>query len=297
MENNNKGKLSKVSKLRKNPLCFRRLTGITIEKFDEIYEQLEPLYQEFNQKRLENRIKNRKRRVGGGSQFKLNLEDRLLMLLIYYRTYTTHIFMGFLFNINDSNVSRNINPLHPLLARIFKIPEKKIKMSEDEIMDLFFDGTEQQINKPKKGQKKWYSGKKKKHTIKHQVAVAKVKKNKSKKTRLRIKAVSKSFYGKTHDKRIYERSRTRSPDKTGKYGDSAYLGTVLTIPNKKPKGKELTKEQKGYNQIHSSMRVCVEHGIGKMKIWQILTQRFRNKRKDHLIIFKNIAGLQNMMFG
>lgn len=295
---NNKKKLSKVSKLRKNPLHFRRLTGITVEKFDEIYEQLEPKYQEFNRKRLESRNKNRKRRVGAGSQFSLLPEDRLLMLLIYYRTYSTHIFLGFLFNINDSNVGRNINPLQALLAKIFKIPEKKIAMSEDEIMDLFFDGTEQQTNRPKKGQKKWYSGEKKRHTIKHQVAVAKVKKKKnSEKTKIRIKAVSKSFYGKTHDKRMYEKSRTRSPDKTGKYGDSAYLGTVLIIPKKKQKGKELTKEQKEYNQIHSSMRVCVENGIGKMKIWQILSQRFRNKRKDHLIIFKNIAGLQNIMFG
>jgi len=127
--------------------------------------------------------------------------------------------------------------------------------------------------------------------------VAKVKKTKNNKTRLRIKAVSKSFRGKTHDKRIYERSRTRPPDKTSKYGDNAYLGTVLIIPNKKPKGKELTKDQKEYNRIHSSLRVCVENGIGKMKIWQILSQRFRNKRKDHMIIFKNIAGLQNLMFG
>ena len=297
MKNNNKKKLSKVSRLRKNSLHFRRLTGITAEKFDEICEQLGPLYQEFNQKRLEKKNKNRKRRVGAGSQFKLDLEDRLLMLLMYYRTYSTHIFLGFLFSIDDSNIGRNINPLQPLLAKIFKIPEKKIDMSEDEIMDLFFDGTEQQTNRPRKGQKKWYSGKKKKHTIKHQVVVAKVKKTKNKKTKLRIKAVSKSFYGKTHDKRMYEKSRTRSPDKTGKYGDSAYLGTILTIPIKKPKGKELEKEQKEYNQIHSSMRVCVENGIGKMKIWQILTQRFRNRRKDHMIIFKNIAGLQNLMFG
>lgn len=290
-------KPSKVSKLRKNPLHFRRLTGITAEKFDEIYEQLKPKYQEFNQERLKNKTKNRKRRIGGGSQFKLGLEDRLLMLLMYYRTYSTHIFLGFLFDINDSNVSRNINPLQPLLAGIFKIPEKKIEMSEDEILDLFFDGTEQQINRPKKGQKKWYSGKKKKHTIKHQVIVSKVKKGKDKKTKLRIKAVSKSFYGKEHDKRIYEKSRTRLPKNTGKYGDSGYLGTALIIPNKKPKGKELTKEQKEFNWIHSSIRVCVENGIGKMKIWQILAQRFRNKLKDHTIIFKNIAGLQNLMFG
>ncbi|MDF1498462.1 MAG: transposase family protein [Patescibacteria group bacterium] len=170
-------------------------------------------------------------------------------------------------------------------------------MSEDEILDIFFDGTEQQINRPKKGQGKLYSGKKKKHTIKHQVIVSKIKKEKDKKTKLRIKAVSKSFYGKTHDKKIYEKSRTRPPNNVGKYGDNAYLGTVLKIPRKKSKKKELAKEQKEFNQIHSSMIVCVENGIGKMKIWQILSQRFRNRLKDHMIIFKNIAGLQNMIFG
>jgi len=69
------------------------------------------------------------------------------------------------------------------------------------------------------------------------------------------------------------------------------------VPHKSSKNKELTVIQIDYNQIHSSLRIVVEHGIGKMKIWQILTQRFRNKRKDHTIIFKNIAGLQNLMFG
>jgi len=124
-----------------------------------------------------------------------------------------HIFLAFLFNIDDSNVGRNINPLQPLLARIFKIPEKRIEMNEDEIMDLFFDATEQQTNRPYKEQGKWYSGKKKKHTIKHQVVTAKVKKGVGGKTRIRIKAISKAFYGKTHDKKVYERSRTYSPDK------------------------------------------------------------------------------------
>ena len=50
------------------------------------------------------------------------------MLLIDYRTYTTHAFLGFLFGVDDSAVGRNINPLQPLLAGIFRIPERRVKL-------------------------------------------------------------------------------------------------------------------------------------------------------------------------
>ena len=42
------------------------------------------------------------------------------MLLMYYRLYITHEFLGFLFGLDDPNVGRNINPLGPLLAQVFR---------------------------------------------------------------------------------------------------------------------------------------------------------------------------------
>lgn len=285
--------MTSVNRLKKNGKAFRMLTGITIEKFDEILEELKPIYEAWNLQRLLNRKRIRAPR--SGNEFYLELEDRLLMLLMYYRTYVTHVFLGFLFRIDDSNISRNINPLQPLLAKIFKIPERRIVLSEDEIVDLFFDGTEQPINRPKKQQRKWYSGKKKRHTIKHQIAVVKVKK-KTTRSRVRIKAVSKAFCGKTHDKEIYVQTRTTSPPKTFRYGDKGYQGTSLTIPHKKPKGALLSQAQKEWNHVHSSLRIVVEHGIGKMKIWKMASERYRNKRNHHTVMMKNIAGLQNLMF-
>ena len=277
--------MTKIEQLKKRPKIFRRLTGLTIEKYDEIYPKLEELYAEFNSKRLDR--KGRKRRIGGGNQFRLCLEDRLLMLLMYYRLYVPHIFLGFLFGIDDSNVGRNINPLQPLLAKIFTIPERKIDLSENEILELFIDGTEQTINRPKKGQRKWYSGKKKKHTIQHQVIVTKTG---------TIKGVGKSSYGKTHDKKDYENKKFVIDPKVKRTGDLAYLGTGMTVPIKKKKGKKLTKEEKLYNRQLASVRVVVEHTIGKMKIFRILSERFRNPLKDHNLIFKNIAGIHNLMF-
>ncbi len=80
-------------------------------------------------------------------------------------------FLGILFNLHNCNVSRQINYLHPLLAKIFKIPTRKINLSEAELtedllLEFFVDATEQQIQRPKKSQKHYYSSKKKKHTLK-----------------------------------------------------------------------------------------------------------------------------------
>ena len=59
------------------------------------------------------------------------------MLLMYYRTYTTHVFLGFLFGVGDSAVGRNINPLQPLLAGIFRIPGRKGALDPEDLRELF----------------------------------------------------------------------------------------------------------------------------------------------------------------
>lgn len=133
--------MDQSTRLRKNDKQFRALTGITPEKFDELLKQIIPLFREADHKRLSSA--ERKRAIGGGRRFRISLADRLLMVLIYYRTHVTHEFIGFLFMADDSTVSRRIRSIEPLLARIFRIPEKRIELSEDEIAEIFFDGIEQ----------------------------------------------------------------------------------------------------------------------------------------------------------
>ena len=124
------------------------------------------------------------------------------MLLMYYRLYITHEFLGFLFELDDlelddSNVGRNINPLEPLLAQVFRVERRRIEAEEEEIEKLFFDATEQPIQRPssKKPRREHYSGKQGDHTIKHQIAVDETG---------QIQAVSHSYPGRVHDKRIYQ---------------------------------------------------------------------------------------------
>lgn len=221
------------------------------------------------------------------------------MLLIYYRTYVPHTFLAFLFGIDDSNVSRSNRRLEPLLAGIFRIPERRVELTRDEIQELFFDSTERPTARPVRGQKRFYSGKKKRHTLKTQVVVARVKKRPGvggQRRRVRIVALSPTFPGSTHDKKVYDRTGVKIPPGVTGYGDTAYLGTGLKTPRRKPRGGALTPRQKAGNRRVSRKRIVVEHGIGKMKVWRVAAERWRNPRRRHTLVMKNVAGLHNRMF-
>ena len=289
--------MSHTDRLRKAPKAFRRLTGITPTAFDHLLAQLTPLHQAADARRKAR--PGRKRKPGGGRKHALDLADRLLMLLIYYRTYISHAFLGFLFGLDDSAVGRNINPLQPLLAGIFRIPERRIELAEDEIRELFFDATERPTRRPKRGQRAFYSGKKKRHTIKTQIVVARKRKSAGSDPgprRLRIVAVSGSVPGRTHDKKLYDESPVVAPPDVKRTGDTAYLGTGLKTPTRKPRGQKLSDEQKAANRKLSIRRVAAEHGIGKMKIWRIASERYRNPVSKHTLMMKNVAGLHNLMY-
>ena len=114
---------------------------------------------------------------------------------------------------------------------------------------------------------------------------------------MRIAAASGAFPGKTHDKKVYDRTRVVCPPGVKRTGDTAYQGTGLETPRKKPRGGALTARQKAGNRRVSKRRIVAEHGIGKMKVWRIAAERYRNRRRSHTLMMKNVAGLHNRMFG
>ena len=289
--------MSHTERLQRSPKAFRQLTGITPLVFDKLLADLTPRHEQAESRRKDR--PGRRRKPGAGRKHALDLADRLLMLLIYYRTYTTHAFLGFLFAIDDSAVCRNINPLQPLLAGIFRIPERRIRLDPEEMRELFFDATERPTRRPEVGQRAYYSGKKKRHTIKNQVVTARRTKPPGpgpKPQRLRIAAVSGSFPGSVHDKKVYDKARVITPPDARRTGDTAYIGTPLETPTRKPRGGELTASQKEGNRKVSRRRIVAEHAIGKMKVWRIASERYRNPTRRHTLIMKNVAGLHNLMY-
>ena len=287
-----------TERLQRSPKAFRQLTGITPAACDGLLADLTPRYDQAEARRKDR--PGRRRKPGAGRKHALALADRLLMLLMYYRTYTTHAFLGFLFGVDDSAVGRNINPLQPLLAGIFRIPERRVTLAPEDIRELFFDATERPTRRPAKGQREFYSGKKKRHTIKTQVVVVRRTRPPGpgpKPRRVRIAAVCESVPGGMHDKRVYDRSRVVGPRDAKRTGDTAYLGTGLKTPTRKPCGGELTGAQKAENRRVARRRVVAEHGIGKMKVWRVASERYRNPVGRHTLIMKDVAGLHDLMFG
>jgi hypothetical protein len=103
--------LLSYERLSKKPLLFKSFTGLTVQEFDDIYDkEIAKRYDKYELKRLSKR-KNRKRDMGAGRPFKLDLENRFLMLLGYYRLYITYTLAGFLFDLDQSNVCRDIQKI------------------------------------------------------------------------------------------------------------------------------------------------------------------------------------------
>src|SRR6478609_11236411 len=103
-------------RLSKKPLLFKSFTGLTVQQFDDIFDkEIIKRYGRSEIQRLSKRKGNRKREIGAGRPFKLDLENRFLMLLVYYRLYITYTLAGFLFDLDQSNICRDIQKIEGLI--------------------------------------------------------------------------------------------------------------------------------------------------------------------------------------
>ena len=104
--------------------------------------------------------------------------------------------------------------------------------------------------------------------------------------------------GTTHDFRLFQESNLPLMPCTCAYVDLGYLGIAkehshCQIPHKASKLHPLTEEQKEENRQKASARICVEHENAKIKTFQMLTQKYRNRRKRFNLRFNLICGLIN----
>src|SRR6476620_5618916 len=122
--------LLSYDRLSKKPLLFKSFTGLTVQEFDSIYnKKISKRYSKYELHRLSSKIKaDRKRKAGAvGRPFKLDVKNRSLMLLVYYRLYITCTLAGFLFDLDQrSNIcSRDIQKIEqPLIRNSLPIPQK-----------------------------------------------------------------------------------------------------------------------------------------------------------------------------
>lgn len=115
----------------------------------------------------------------------------------------------------------------------------------------------------------------------------------------KLRILSTNFSpGKKHDFSLYKESKVKVRESAIMKGDLGYLGidkihANSQIPKKNTKKHPLSKADKAYNKQLSSERIFIEHVIGKLKIFKIISDRYRNRRKRFGLRFNLIAGIYN----
>jgi hypothetical protein len=298
--------LLSYDRLSKKPLLFKSFTGLSVKQFDDIFQIVESSYARCEIKRLSSRKDGRRERaVGAGRPFKLPVKDRVIMVLVYYRLYITYTLMEYLFDLDQSNVCRDIQKIERLIRRCLPIPQKLYEVTKrlktkEEIgkyfpgFMAFTDCTEQPIPRPKNNRRRrlYYSGKKKKHTVKNLYTA-------NQKGLIVYKTKHKQR-GKRHDYRIYEKNHPDLPKDVICMYDLGFLGVEKDFPEqksflpiKKEKDHELTEVQKEYNKNHSAKRIVIEHAICRIKKYKIMNDVFRNRLRKYDRVSDIASGLIN----
>ncbi len=192
-----------------------------------------------------------------------------------------------------------IHILHPCLNQaLAAVGERPARNVEElhlapEKGQLFFqDGTERPIQRPKDPEIRdiFYSGKKKRHCIKNNVLVNR---------QAKITLLTPTCEGKKHDKKIADETSLVLPEGSILAQDTGFQGYALANvtmiqPMKKPRGKELTPEQKESNRRISSLRIRVEHAIGGVKRYRIVKDQLRVRKDDFRDqVMETCCGLHN----
>ena len=227
-----------------------------------------------------------------GRKPKLCLEDRLLVALEYWREYRTYFHIATNWGVAESTVCRIVHWVEDCLMRsgLFRLPGKKQLVQgfgrpEVVVMDV----TETPIERPKRKQRSFYSGKKRQHTLKCQLILDRA-----------TGTVICTFFGKgrRHDFHLFKASGIHFHPETGSLQDSGYQGIAdyhanSFIPRKKPQGGELSSLEKAYNQELARERICIEHVNRRLKIFKILRDRYRNRRRRYGLRCNLIAAFYN----
>ena len=288
-------------KLSRRPASFRNLTGLSLDEFEALCDQVVDDIERYDQTQLER--PGRQRAVGAGRKYQHDGRNRLLMAMIWLRVYPTYEVLGFIFDLHKSNISRNLKGvlavLREQLGDEIEWPDKaqrKRKMEQfmQEFPDVaaIVDATEQPTQRPQDPdeQKRYYSGKKKRHTLKTQVVVS---------PDGEIMDHSETVPGAQHDKTLYDDSQVgeRLDDDEAMMGDKGYQGIqhdqMAVLPDKKPNGGELTDDQQARNRRISHYRIVVENTICQLKTFRTLAHVYRHRRETHGDVFVIVAALVN----
>ena len=215
--------------LKPNRRRFLALTGLTPKEFIRLLPAFERAYQKVYPPDKTLAGKRRERQAGGGRIGSLgNLEQKLLFVLVYQKTYPVQALLGVVFDLSQARANYWIHRLLPLLKlaldELGVLPERdpgrfaRHERRQHEALDFTIDGTERRRQRPKNPEKQalHYSGKKKVHSDKN-VIIANTKTQ-------RVGYLSQTYAGKTHDKQIADTEPIVYPRGAKLWKDTGFQG-------------------------------------------------------------------------
>jgi len=231
----------------------------------------------------------------GGVKAKLRLEDQILVTLQYWREYRTYFHIANDWEVSESTICRIVKKVENILIKSdkFRLAGKKSLWGDNAPTVIAIDVTESQVERPKHGQKHFYSGKKKHHALKAQLVV----------DLTNFKIVCTAYgKGKQHDFSLLKASGVHFHTQTQGLADKGYQGlqklhSNSQIPLKKPKGGSLSKEDKRFNRQLARQRIAIEHVNRRLKIFKILSLPYRNRRRRFGLRCNLIAAIYNFEVG
>jgi hypothetical protein len=295
--------------LARKPAAFVSLTGMTVAGFDALYDEFikAQAARRATATRTARHGTPRRRAPGAGRHNDLSDRDRLLMALFWLKVYPSYEVLGFFCGLHKGNARRNVLDLLATLATLADFPfdhppqDRKKLGSVAAVMAAFpqvrlvIDSREQRVERPKGSdrQKPFYSGKKKCHTIKTQVAVTPAG---------RIASVSDSVPGTTHDAALLRQTGllNRLDPEAGEGGmmDRGYDGITkdhpghdLVLPHQARRAHPLTAEQKAANTVIARHRIVVEHAMAQLSRFGAVRQVFRSPLGVHSRTVRVVAML------
>jgi len=295
------GKMTSYEDIKNNKKLLLAMTGLLPSEFKIFLVTFKNVWNEQESAHIES--SERVRGYGGGRKSSLdNIENKLLFILFYFKTYPLQIVIGHFFGMGQSQANEWIYKLSGVLKtaldEVGHLPERNPEklerlLEEDGTSEAAIDGTERRIQRPKdkEKQRQFYSGKKKGHTVKNDVIVG-VKDRK-------VKYLSQTCEGKKHDKKICDEENPGYPPEITLYKDKGFQGyepegVKTKQVKKKPRGGELSVDEQIENAIISGIRIVAEHVISGVKRCRIVKDVFRNTKEGFDDLIMEIAcGLHN----
>jgi 1,2-phenylacetyl-CoA epoxidase PaaB subunit len=276
------------------------ILGINLSEFEVLMQQIEQA--EHQHQLAVEAQKVRIHRQGAGRPPKLSLAECMGLCLIYLRHNPTFEVLGWMFEVSRSEAHETfhwgLNRLRQVLpASLFEEygddPELWVVVQEilrDEV--LLADSTEQVRERPSDDivQRQYYSGKKKQHTQKTQILGTSEGRE--------IVDVIAGVPGPTSDVNLLRQQQRKFDPNQQFQGDKAYVGAERThTPHKKPRNKPLPDAHRQENRTSAKQRIYIEHLIGRLKVFQCLTQRFRLDASSYATVILAICGIVRLKLG